>query len=77
MPTAMIKKYAEEAKVSIEKAEECWEKAKEIADATVLKGDKKKEKDGKYWAAVNFQTRRCLHLPLYGKDHTEKSKSKK
>ena len=73
MPTALLKKYAEEAKVPIEKAEECWNKAKTNVDKT----DLSKDKNGKYWSAVNFQTRKCLHLQLYGKDHTEKPSKKK
>ncbi len=68
MPSALLKSYAKEANVSIEKAEECWEQGKKAADAMYGKA----EKDGKYWSIVNFRTRECLRLPRY----PEKKKGK-
>ncbi len=61
MPTALLKAYAKEARVSIEVAEKCWDKAKNSADNIYSN----KEKDGKYWAMVNTSTRMCLHLPKH------------
>lgn len=56
MPTKVLETYAKEANVSIEKAEECWEKAKHKADKIYDK------KDSKYWGFVNNDCRKCLGL---------------
>jgi hypothetical protein len=69
MPTPLLKAYAKESGKTLEEAEKCWEKAKEIADNTEFKD---KKQDGSYWAFVNSETRKCLGLPK----HTEKKGSK-
>lgn len=56
MPTPMLKKYAEEAKVSIDQVEKLWGEAKAQAS------DKFKAQDGHYWAYVNSIVRKQLKL---------------
>jgi len=57
MPNALVKKYAERAKCSVDHVEEVWNKAKEIA-AQRFKG----AKGPQYWAYVNGITQKGLKL---------------
>lgn len=56
MPTPMMKKYATEAGVSLERVEELWANAKKIAK------DKFGKEDDHYWAYVNGIVRKGLKL---------------
>lgn len=59
MPAPLLKAYAKESGKSLEDAEECWDKAKRMAEGGPFKNEKK---DGHYWAFVNTETRKCLGL---------------
>jgi len=60
MPNALVKKYAEKAKCSVEHVEEVWSKAKEVAKER-FKGTTSPS----YWAYVNAITQRGLKLKEY------------
>lgn len=61
MPNAVIKSFADQAEVSVAKAEGYWDWAKEQADK------KFKKKGPSYWAYVNALTQRRLGLKEDGK----------
>jgi hypothetical protein len=56
MPNPVLKKYAEKAHTTIDKVEEMWEKAKEVAANSVGKTSPQ------YWATVNSITQKMLKL---------------
>lgn len=56
MPSAVVKSFADQAGVSVAKAEGYWDWAKEQADK------KFKKKGSSYWAYVNALTQRRLGL---------------
>ena len=56
MPTATMKKYAEQSGKSVEEVEQIWEESKKEADK------KFKKRDSHYWAYVNATTKKKLGL---------------
>lgn len=66
MPAPMLKKLAKQANIPIKKAEEYWDKAKELA----AKEGRDPDKDSKNWAYVVGIVKRMMGL-------TEEMKNKK
>lgn len=56
MPTAVMKKYAEQSGKSVEEVEKIWEECEVSAQKKI------KKKDGHYYAYVNTCTRNKLGL---------------
>lgn len=67
MPHKVLETYAKQSGKTLKQAEECWEKAKVVADKRF------EEKKGPYWAFVNSSTRKCLGL----KDEDKEEKKPK
>lgn len=56
MPTKQLKTWAKEAGITLESAEDCWNKAKKQAAHAFPKA----EEDSKYWSFVNIKTQECI-----------------